>query len=166
MRVTEGELVDCICCMVQLPFFSPRAQEDVPGTTVASGVLGFLAAECLESRSEGPSKRNPCMYSCLLDKQEFSYLSIGHMTSFRVLHSSSDDYLKKPNLSSTGERSFLCSSVGKASAHNVGDLGSIPGSGRSPGDGNSNPLQYSCLENPMDGGDWKAAVHGVAEGQT
>ena len=41
---------------------------------------------------------------------------------------------------------------GKASAYNAGDLGSIPGSGRSPGEGNSNPLQYSCLENPMDGG--------------
>jgi len=40
----------------------------------------------------------------------------------------------------------------KASACNVGDLGSVPGSGRSPGEGNGNPLQYSCLENPMDGG--------------
>ena len=44
----------------------------------------------------------------------------------------------------------------KASACNVGDLGSIPGSGRSPGEGNGNPLQYSCLENPMDGGAWWA----------
>ena len=43
---------------------------------------------------------------------------------------------------------------GKASACNAGDLGSIPGSGRSPGEGNGNPLQYSCLENPMDGGAW------------
>ena len=42
----------------------------------------------------------------------------------------------------------------KASAWNVGDLGSIPGSGRSPGEGNGNPLQYSCLENPMEGGAW------------
>ena len=42
----------------------------------------------------------------------------------------------------------------KASACNSGDLGSIPGSGRSPGEGNGNPLQYSCLENPMDGGAW------------
>ena len=41
---------------------------------------------------------------------------------------------------------------GKESAHNVGDLGSIPGSGRSPGEGNGSPLQYSCLENPMDRG--------------
>ena len=42
----------------------------------------------------------------------------------------------------------------KASACNVGDLGSIPGSGSSPGEGNGNPLQYSCLENPKDGGAW------------
>ena len=42
------------------------------------------------------------------------------------------------------------------------ETGSIPGSGRSPGDGNGNPLQYSCLENPMDRGTWKATVHGVA----
>ena len=45
-------------------------------------------------------------------------------------------------------------SDGKASAHDVGDQGSIPGSGRSPGEGNGTPLQYSCLENPMDGGAW------------
>ena len=54
----------------------------------------------------------------------------------------------------------------KASACNVGDLGSIPGSGRSPGEGNGNPLQYSCLENPMDGGTWWATVHGVAKSRT
>ena len=46
---------------------------------------------------------------------------------------------------------------------NVRDLGLIPGSGRSPGEGNGNPLQYSCLENPMDGGAWWATVHGVTE---
>ena len=54
----------------------------------------------------------------------------------------------------------------KASACNAGDLGSIPGSGRSPGEGNGNPLQYSCLENPMDGGAWWATVHGVAKSWT
>ena len=67
--------------------------------------------------------------------------------------------------------SHVCSgfpggSEGKASACNVGDLGSIPGSGRSPGEGNGNPLQYSCLENPMDGGAWWATVHGVAKSRT
>ena len=54
----------------------------------------------------------------------------------------------------------------KASAHNVGDLGSIPGSGRCPGEGNGNPLQYSCLENPMDGGAWWPTVHRVAKSRT
>ena len=54
----------------------------------------------------------------------------------------------------------------KASAWNTGDLGSIPGLGRSPGEGNGNPLQYSCLENPMEGGAWQATVHGVAKSQT
>ena len=54
----------------------------------------------------------------------------------------------------------------KASACNVGDLGSIPGLGRSPGEGKGNPLQYSCLENPMDRGAWWATVHGVAKSRT
>ena len=54
----------------------------------------------------------------------------------------------------------------KVSACNVGDLGSIPGSEKSPGEGNGNPLQYSCLEKPMDGGAWRATVHGVAKSQT
>ena len=56
---------------------------------------------------------------------------------------------------------FPHSLVGKESACSAGDLGSIPGSGRSPGEGNGNPLQYSCLENPMDRGAWQATVHGV-----
>ena len=46
------------------------------------------------------------------------------------------------------------------------DRGSIPGSGRSPGGGHSNPLQYSCLENPMDRGAWRGAIHGVTKSQT
>ena len=57
---------------------------------------------------------------------------------------------------------FPHSSVGKESACNAGDPGSIPGLGRSPGERNSNPLQYSCLENLTDRGAWQATVHGVA----
>ena len=49
---------------------------------------------------------------------------------------------------------------------NAGGTGLIPGLGRSPGGANGNPLQYSCLENPMDGGAWRATVHGVAKSQT
>ena len=63
-------------------------------------------------------------------------------------------------------RGFPHSSVSKESACNAGDLDLIPGSGRSPGEGNGNPLQYSCLENPRDRGAWWAAVHGVAQSQT
>ena len=61
---------------------------------------------------------------------------------------------------------FPGGSEGTASAYNAGDLGSIPGSGRSPGEGNGNPLQYSHLENPMDRGACEATVHGVAKSQT
>ena len=58
---------------------------------------------------------------------------------------------------------FPGSSVGKESACSAGDLGSIPGLGRSPGAGNGNPLQYPCLENLMDRGTWWAAIPGVSK---
>ena len=61
---------------------------------------------------------------------------------------------------------FATGSDGKESACNVGDLSLIPGLERSPGEGNGNPLQYSCLENPMDRGAWRAIVHGVAKSRT
>ena len=61
---------------------------------------------------------------------------------------------------------FPGGSEGKASACNAGDKDSIPGSGRSPGGGNGNPLQYPCLENSMDRGAWRAAVHEVAKSRT
>ena len=60
-------------------------------------------------------------------------------------------------------KDFPGDSAGKASAYNAGDLGSIPGLGRSPGEEHGNPLQYSCLGNPMDGGAWQTALHGVAK---
>ena len=53
-----------------------------------------------------------------------------------------------------------------ANAGDIRDMGSISGLGRSPGEGNSNPLQYSCLENPMDIGAWRAIVHGVTQSRT
>ena len=61
---------------------------------------------------------------------------------------------------------FPGGSGSKESACNVGDQGSNPGSGRSPGERNGYPLQYSCLENYMDRGAWQAIVRGVAESQT
>ena len=61
---------------------------------------------------------------------------------------------------------FPGGSESKESAFNAGDLGSIPGLGRSLGEGHGNPLQYSCLENPMDRSPWWATVHGVTKSQT
>ena len=61
---------------------------------------------------------------------------------------------------------FPGGSEAKAFAHNTEDLGSIPGSGRSPGEGNGNPLQYSCLENPMGRGAWWATAHRVTKSRT
>ena len=63
-------------------------------------------------------------------------------------------------------RRFPGGSDGKACVYNVGDPGLIPGLGRSPGEGNGNPLQDYCLENPMDRGAWEATVHGVAKSRT
>ena len=61
---------------------------------------------------------------------------------------------------------FPCGSNGKESACNTGDLSSIPGWVRTPGEGNGNPLQYFCLENSMDRGAWWAIVHGVTKNLT
>ena len=61
---------------------------------------------------------------------------------------------------------FPGGSDGKESVCNAEDMGSIPGLGRSIGEGNGNPLQYSCLEKSMDGGAWRATVHGVTKSQT
>ena len=65
-----------------------------------------------------------------------------------------------------GALGFQSGSVLKNPPANAGDAGLIPGSGRSSGEGNGNPLQYSCLQNPMDGGAWQATLHGVIKSQT
>ena len=70
------------------------------------------------------------------------------------------------NLLTVTQFCFPGGSDGKESACNVGDSGLIPALGRSPGEENGNPPQYSCLENPMDGGAWQATVHGVAKSGT
>ena len=88
-----------------------------------------------------------------------------HSSGLRSLSQDADvTKNQKPSLSQL--KGFPGGSEVKASARNAEDPGSIPGSGRSPGEGNGNPLQYSCLENPMDGGAWWAAVHGVTKSRT
>ena len=70
------------------------------------------------------------------------------------------------HLSIAKTQGFRGGSDGKEFVCNAGDPGSILGSERSPGEGNGNPLQYSCLENPMDGGAWRATAHRVPKTQT
>ena len=70
------------------------------------------------------------------------------------------------NILRAGYLGFTGGSDGKDSACNAGYLGSIPGLGRSPGEGNGNPLQYSCLKNSMKRGAWQATVHVVAKSDT
>ena len=82
-----------------------------------------------------------------------------------------------PTIGSTLLQAYQCGVFGnplwlpwwlryKESACSAGDLGLIPGSGRSPGEGHGYPLQYSCLENPMDRGAWQATIHGIIKSQT
>ena len=73
---------------------------------------------------------------------------------------------KRKGLKSWTPLLLISSSDGKESACNAGDLGLTPGSGRSPGEGNGNPFQYSSLENYMDGGTRWATVHGITKSQT
>ena len=91
-----------------------------------------------------------------LEKQKASILNI----SFGYQNKQ-----KSTNKVSSEHLDFAGSSDSKESACNAGDLGLIPGSGRSPGEGNGNPLQYSCLENHMDG-TWQGIPHGVAKSRT
>ena len=95
--------------------------------------------------------------------QECVSLSVSkHLTSQLHLRLTPSPPHPQPSMQACPlSQDFLCSSVGKESSCSAGDPGSIPGSGRSPGEGNGNPLQYSCLENPMDRGAWWATVHGV-----
>ena len=101
-----------------------------------------------------------------------------HPNKFRLLNIHFDipriwksEFTKHYQASSCKSQSTIsqCTSKGCSvaeSACNAGDVGLIPGSGRSPGEGNGNPLQYSCLENSMDGGAWQTRVHGIAKRQT
>ena len=84
------------------------------------------------------------------------YLLLGGQGHHQGAHS-------PPHLHYSG---FSYGSAGKESTCSGGDLGLISGLGRSPGKGNGNPLQSSCLENPKDGGAWWAAVYGVAQSRT
>ena len=123
------------------------------------------------SGSHTPQVKSPCITvkrSCMT--QWKSYVPLLRFDAVKQINTKKKIIiLWNTSINTVREVKFRCckkdivfphGSVGKESACNAGDLGLIPGLGRSPGEGNGNPLQYSCLENPMDWGDWQ--VHGVA----
>ena len=91
------------------------------------------------------------------------------MQEAEIIHGREISGVLQSWLNKSGVCHFLikyCGLESKASAYNAGDPGSIPESGDSPGDENGTLLQYSCPENPMDGGAWEAAVHGILKSWT
>jgi len=116
-------------------------------------------------RPPGEGNDNPLQYSCLENLMGRGAWRLQSMGSQRAGH----DLVTKQQqlaLAYLPFKGFPGGSVGKEFACNVGDLGSIPGSGRSPAERNGNPLQYSCLENSKDRGAWWATVHGVTKSWT
>ena len=118
-------------------------------------------------RSPGERNGNPLQYSCLENTMdEGAWQATVHgVAKSRTRLNDFSVIIALYQLSHKG-MGFPDSSAGKESACNAGDPGSIPGLGRSPGEGNGSLLQYSCLENPMDHGVWQAMVHGVVKSRT
>ena len=107
------------------------------------------------------------IYIQILNNQNFLKIKHLRLNSFILKELYNIEYLNwRMNMYILICMGFPGGSEVKASACNAGDLGSIPGSERSPREGNGNPLQYSCLENPMDREAWWATIHGVTESDT
>ena len=135
--------------------------KNLPTIVGDAGDTGLIPGS---GRSPGGGHGNPLLYSCLENPMDRgAWWAMVHRVAKSRTCEHTDTHLHNP-----GKSLFIKifsipgGSDGKESACNVGDLGSIPGLGRSPGEGNSYPLQYSGLENSMDRGAWQAIVQGVA----
>ena len=106
-------------------------------------------------------------YLWLLSKYRVDLSSFDrHCMAYKAQNTYYQALYRKSLPTSTQHKAFPGGTLVKNSPANAGDTVLTPGSGRSPGEGNSNRLQYSCLENPMDRGAWRATVHGVAKSWT
>ena len=114
-------------------------------------------------RPPGEGNDSPLQYSCLENSMD---RGAWWATVTNSPHSLDCEIAQPIKANHTVFLGLLCGSDGKESSHNAGDLGLIPGLGRSCGEGNGNPLHYSGLENSMDRGAWRATVPGMAKSQT
>ena len=146
--IGEGNGSPLQCSCLENPRDGGAWWAAIYGVTQSRTRLNQLSSSS-SSRQEEPSKKHlefPPVTKMANKMQDFLH---GRVTAIH--------YLPLHNKGLPG------GSDSKESACKEGDLGSIPGSGRSPGEGNGNPFQYSCLENPMDRGAWRATVHRVAK---
>ena len=122
-------------------------------------------------RSPGEGNGNPPQYSCLRNPMDKgAWQATPHCVAKTHTHTHTHTHTRYFQIGSLllflRHWVFPGGSDCKESSWSAGDSDSIPGWGRSPGEGNDNPLQYSCLENSMHRGDWQAIVHGVARSRT
>ena len=126
---------------------------------------GVLRKLRMKTKNAGHLAVN-CRRHARLCTQETGWEDTGHWPQIDEVLLKGMTAVSPDFASSHTERTSLVAQMVKASAYNAGDLGFIPGLGRWPGEGNGSPLQYSCLENPTDRGDWQATVHGVTKSRT
>ena len=141
-----------------LPEHRRRDTARIPGKSLRV----LLRASYLSVRLSDNKKNNENQLSICYT---FSLLRQWHLLTHLILLNENWSSVRSNNIGHTVSWASLVSQMVE-SACNVGDPGSIPEPGRSPGEGNGNPLQYSCLENPVDGEAWRATVHVVAESDT
>ena len=126
---------------------------------IVSDWLIILERTCFTMLNRYNVNRHLCSVQIFILFTYNLVLLISYTTEFSLWFSSENYFISLVIFSMIQKFS---NSVDKESSCNAGDPGSIPGWGRSPGEGNGNPLQYYCLENPMDRGAWWATVHGAA----
>ena len=138
-------------------FLSQKTVSLEPGFHgLASPRGGILNTTLLRNKSESRQSYDPGKFGMILSWLQ----ALRSVLYFSILHCSY--YVRTFMGAAAGVSGSPGGSVSKETACSAGDPGAVPGSGRPPGEGNGNPLQYSCLENPKDRGAWQATVHGVA----
>ena len=144
---------------ITIPILGMRKDEGFPGGSVVSICLPMQEMQVPSLGQKDPLEEEISWYYCRKNPRTEEPGGLQSMGSQRVRHNSTK--MNTGNL-----RGFPGGSDGKEPACNAGDPDLIPGLGRSPGEGNGYPLQYSCLKSPIDRGAWWTTMHGIAKSLT